>query len=100
MASIFYFSSRPDPLGFLSSSGHGIAIDPLAHIGEYAGLTALLHRALSNNRWGEGETGRQGENVTKACPEPAEGRSSPPLPVPLSPCLLFAFAYALFDELH
>ena len=38
--------ARPNPLGFIPSSRHGIVIDPLAHIGEYAGLAALLHRAL------------------------------------------------------
>jgi hypothetical protein len=88
MAGIFYFSSRPNPLDFLPSSGHTINIDKLAHIGEYAGLVALLHRALANSRWGDGERGRAGEDVKK--------RSSPPLRVSLSLCLLFA----VLDELH
>ncbi len=87
MAGISYFSSRPDPLDFLPSSGPGISVDRLAHIGEYAGLAALLHRALSNSRRGDEEKGRARDNVR---------RSSLPLRVPLSICLLFAF----LDELH
>ncbi len=55
MAGIFYFSSRRDPLGFLPSSGHGIGVERLAHISEYAGLTALLHRALR----GQGSQGAE-----------------------------------------
>lgn len=47
MAGIFYFSSRPQPLGPLSRSDHSGLIGRVAHIAEYAGLAALLHRALS-----------------------------------------------------
>ena len=88
-AGIFYFSSRPDPLAFLPPSRRTVDIGNLAHIGEYAGLAALLHRALTNSRWGDGE--REG-----AREEDVENRSSPPLRVPLSLCLLFA----VLDELH
>ncbi len=72
----FYFSSRPNPLGILPSSRDSNDIDKLAHIGEYAGLAVLLHRALSNSRGGDKEEGRQGEGMTK--------RSSPPPLVTLS----------------
>jgi VanZ family protein len=79
MAGIFYFSSRPDPLGFLPSSGHGIDIDKLSHIGEYAGLAALLHRALR----------KQGSK--------GDFSSAPPH---LCTPALIALAYAVLDELH
>jgi VanZ family protein len=80
MAGIFYFSSCPNPLNFLPSSGRAPHIDKLAHIGEYAGLAALLHRALASGRWGDGET----------------GKVSLPLRVTLPLCLLFA----VLDEIH
>lgn len=76
MAGIFYFSSRPDPLNFLPSSGHAVNIDKLAHIGEYAGLVALLHRALRE-----------------------QGGPSALRPHLCAPALL-ALAYALLDEFH
>jgi hypothetical protein len=87
MAGIFYFSSRRDPLGFLPSSGHGIGVERLAHISEYAGLTALLHRALR----GQGSKGareqKSQEDFYSASPH-------------LSTSALIALAYAFFDELH
>ena len=86
MASIFYFSSRPDPLGFLPSSGHGIDVERLAHVGEYAGLTALLHHALSNSRGGDWEKGRGGDFSSALSY--------------LSISALMALAHAFFDELH
>jgi len=49
MAGIFYFSSRPNPLSFLPSTGQQESVGNLAHFTEYAGLLLLLHRALSNN---------------------------------------------------
>jgi hypothetical protein len=58
--------------------------------GEYAGLAALLHRALSNGRGGDKVRGREGDSlpllVPLRCPELVEG----------SLCLLFA----VLDELH
>jgi hypothetical protein len=89
MAGIFYFSSRPDPLGSLPSPGHGTDIEPLAHIGEYAGLVALLHRALSNSRGGDWEKGREGDS-------PPAQRASQHLRI----SALTAFAYGLLDELY
>jgi hypothetical protein len=79
MAGIFYFSSRRDPLGFLPSSGHGIGVERLAHIGEYAGLAALLHRALREQKSQEDFS---------------------PAPPHLPTSALIALAYAFFDELH
>ena len=79
MAGIFYFSSRPDPSGFLPSSGHGIDIERLAHIGEYAGLTALLHCALR----------KQGSG--------GDHSSAPPH---LCTPALIVLAHAFLDELH
>jgi len=84
MAGIFYFSSRRDPLSFLPSPGHGISVERLAHIGEYAGLTALLHRALRE----------QGSRGAKS-----QGDISPASPH-LSTSALITLAYAFFDELH
>jgi hypothetical protein len=104
MAGISYFSSRPDPLAFLPPSRHGIDIGSLAHIGEYAGLAALLHRALANGRWGDGERERLENGKGRGEGGNWKRRSSPPLHVPLrcpelvegSLCLLFA----VLDELH
>jgi VanZ family protein len=50
MAGIFYFSSRPEPLGFLPSPTQRGPVGKVAHFGEYAGLAALLHRALREPR--------------------------------------------------
>jgi hypothetical protein len=94
MAGIFYFSSRPDPLDFLPSSGHGIDIDKVSHIGEYAGLAALLHRALSSSRGVDREKGKS----------EAEGQGDNSAPLhrrrQLEAVFALALAYAVLDELH
>ena len=46
MAGIFYFSSRPTLPPPFSSSRYGSFFHNVAHFGEYAILSALLHRAL------------------------------------------------------
>ena len=102
MATIFYFSSRRNPLGFLPSSGLDIDVGDLAHICEYAGLAALLHRALREHgsggpSTGSGTAGEQGG--------PAEGKfahnpNRTPAPLHLYTPALIALAYAIFDELH
>ena len=79
MAGIFYFSSRSNPSGFLPSSGHGIHIDRPAHIAEYAGLAALLYRAIRKQRNG-------------ATPEHRRWR--------WKVVFVLALAYAVLDELH
>jgi VanZ family protein len=48
---IFVFSSRRKPLGPLSRLNRSGLIGRLAHVGEYAGLTALLYRALADVGW-------------------------------------------------
>lgn len=94
MAGISYFSSRPDPLGFLPSSGHGNGIGNLAHIGEYAGLAALLHRGLSSDR--RVDRGKRGEE--------AEERRDTSAPLHrrrrLEVVFALALAYAVLDEFH
>jgi hypothetical protein len=94
MAGIFYFSSRPDPLDFLPSSGHGIDIDKVSHIGEYAGLAALLYRALSSSR---GVDREKGESKAEG-----QGDNSAPLHRRrrLEVVFALALAYAILDELH
>ncbi|MDH7485536.1 MAG: VanZ family protein [Anaerolineae bacterium] len=95
MAGIFYFSSRPDPLGFLPSSMHSIGIDRLAHIGEYAGLTVLLYRALAGEQQGVRNAKR---------PAPGHPHTPQPNPPPSRRVLVLSFAlalaYAVLDELH
>jgi len=89
MAGIFYFSSRRAPLDFLPSSGPGIDIERLAHIGEYTGLAALLHRALSSSRGGDWEKG--GERGFPPAQKASQHLCTP---------ALIALAYAVLDELH
>jgi hypothetical protein len=79
MAGIFYLSSRSNPSGFLPASEHGINIDRLAHIAEYAGLAALLYRALRKQRNGA---------------IPVHGRWR------WEVVFVLALAYAVLDELH
>ncbi len=55
-AGIFYFSSQRYPLGSLSQSPQHRPIGRLAHLGEYAGLAALLYRALALPDRGPGQT--------------------------------------------
>ena len=94
-AGIFYFSSRPDPLGFLPSSGHDIDISKLAHIGEYAGLATLLYRALTGGQ----KAARDTEHPDRDSPHTP---GSDPLPARRAFALSFAIAlaYAVSDELH
>jgi len=74
MAGIFYFSSRPDPLGFVGARpGDRDALGHAAHVLEYAGLAGWLYRALA-----PGEVGAR----------------------PYLLAGLLAVAYALSDELH
>jgi hypothetical protein len=94
MAGIFYFSSRPDPLDFLPSSGHGIDIDKVSHIGEYAGLAALLYRALSSDKGVDrekGESEAEGQGDTSALLHRRRR---------LEVVFALALAYAILDELH
>ena len=97
MAGIFYFSSRPDPLSSLPSPGHGIDIERLAHIGEYAGLAALLYRALAHNKQGSGGTEEQ-RRATQG--KRAHNPKLTHAPQHLCTSALIALAYALLDELH
>lgn len=53
MAVVFYFCSRPNPLGSLPSPGQQESASKVAHFAEYAGLLLLLYRALSNSRGGD-----------------------------------------------
>ena len=107
-AGIFYFSSRPDPLGFLPSSGHDtFDIGNLAHIGEYAGLAALLYRALrKHGSGGAGDQGRGAEGVSAHnpthAPQPLCTSAQKAAVVGRSALLSFAIAlaYAILDELH
>ena len=98
MVGIFYFSSRRDPLGFLpsSSSGHGINIGNLAHIGEYAWLAALFYRALAGGQQAARDTERPARD------NPGAPGSDPPPPGRRAFALSFAMAlaYAVSDELH
>ena len=96
-AGIFYFSSRPDPLAFLPSSpatGRGIDVENLAHMGEYAGLAALLYRALA----GRQQTSRDTKPPTRGDPLP--GADLSPERGAIALAFSMALAYALADELH
>ena len=73
MAGIFVFSSSRRPLGPLSGLECSGVIGRIAHAGEYAGLTALLYRAVARS-----ERGRRASLIS----------------------LGLALAYAVFDELH
>lgn len=52
MAGIFFFSSLSSPLGPVSDSSHSGLIGRAAHVLEYAGLAALMLRALGWQRYG------------------------------------------------
>ncbi|MFQ5596364.1 MAG: VanZ family protein [Anaerolineae bacterium] len=96
MAGIFYFSSRPDPLSSLPSPGYGISVGNLAHIAEYAGLAALLHRARSNESPNtSAQQTNQRTNPRTPNPSTSLGSSGS-----FGASLLTTFAYALSDELH
>ena len=95
IAGIFYFSSRPDPLGFLPSSGQRIVdIDKLAHMGEYAGLTVLCYRALAGGQQGVKDTKQPAGNPHTPQSDPPPGRRA------LALSFALALAYAVLDELH
>jgi hypothetical protein len=95
MAGIFYFSSRPDPLGFLPLAKQQESIGKAAHFAECAGLAVLLYRALS----GDQQVARDTEHPVQGNPHPP--RSDPP-PGRRAFALSFAMAltYAALDELH
>jgi VanZ family protein len=93
----FYFSSRPNPLGFLPLSRHTTNIDKLAHIGEYAGLVALLYRALTRHGQKNTEAVEQGR-LTQG--KPAHNPKLTHAPQHLCAPALIALAYALSDEIH
>jgi VanZ family protein len=99
----FYFSSRLNPLNFLPSSKHTTNIDKLAHIGEYAGLVALLHRAIREQRSPSAalRTGKEAGEQERVAQE--KSAHNPKLTHALQhlwPSALIAFAYGLFDEIH
>ncbi|HEY76474.1 MAG TPA: hypothetical protein G4O00_09880 [Thermoflexia bacterium] len=50
MAGIFIFSSLSRPLGPLSDTPYGGLVGRLCHVAEYAGLAALLYRAVLPGR--------------------------------------------------
>jgi hypothetical protein len=103
MGAIFYFSSRPNPLGFLPSSRHTGGIDKLAHIGEYAGLAALLYRALSNKMGQRAQTNHKGQRTSSSALSDPYVSNNPDITAlggRFSLCFAIALAYALFDELH
>ena len=95
MASIFYFSSRPNPLGFVSLSGHQGSVEKAAHFVEYAGLVTLLYRALASRQSPVKETGSSG-------PDDAPGLGVDRLPgrTALGLSFTIAFVSACLDELH
>ena len=94
MAGISYFSSRSDPLDFLPPSGRGNGTGNLAHMGEYAGLAALLHRALSSDKRVDGEKGRSEAKERRDTPAPLHRRQR------LEVVFALALAYAILDEFH
>ena len=73
MAGIFIFSSLSRPLGPLSDTPYGGLVGRLCHVSEYAGLAALLYRAVQ------------------------PGRTHPEAAIR---SFLLALAYALTDEVH
>lgn len=107
MAGIFYFSSRSHPLGFLPSPQQRGPIGKVAHFVEYAGLAALLYRALREQ--GGGRAGEQ--RSPSACKQSdlrtgrgageqgSEGDFSS-VQKHLITSALIALAYAFSDEIH
>jgi hypothetical protein len=103
MAGIFYFSSRPEPLGFLPSPTQWGPIGKVAHFAEYAGLAVLLHRALREHRGGGAEEqGSKGaeEQGSRGTGETHLSTSAPQHLCTESSSALIALAYAILDELH
>lgn len=74
---IFIYSGRSNPLGAVARSAHSGLIGRALHIGEYAGLTALLVGALASRNDKEKSPRRT-----------------------LAYAFGLALTYALFDELH
>ena len=95
MGGIFYFSSRSDPLGFLPLGQDTADIDKLAHMGEYAGLAALLYRALT----GRQQAARDTEHPAAGNPHPTRSDSASRRRA-FALAFAVALAYAVFDELH
>jgi VanZ family protein len=94
MAGIFFFSSRSRPLGPITGSQWEAMVGNLAHILEYAGLTALIHRAVAGRGTGSESPGVRESNASdKASASPITGS-------PSFVALLISFAYALSDEIH
>lgn len=104
MVGIFYFSSRSDPLGFLPSSRHDIDVGKLAHIGEYAGLAALLYRALSSGNKRQTSSGSPDPTDSSIGSKPSttmvSGQRSAGVGHSLPISFSIALAYAILDELH
>lgn len=95
IAGIFYFSSRPNPLGFLPSSGNRRGAGEAAHFLEYAGLAALLYRALAGGQ----KTARDTEHPARDNPH-TPGPDPPPRRRAFALSFAMALAYAVSDELH
>ena len=94
MAGISYFSSRSDPLDFLPPSGRGNGTGNLAHMGEYAGLATLLHRALCSDKGADREKREEEAEERRDTPAPLHrGRQ-------LKVVFALALAYAILDEFH
>ena len=103
-------------MGSLPSFGHGIDIERLAHIGEYAGLVALLYRALAHPEQRNTEAVEQGRvtqgksahnpKLTHApqhlCISTQKAAVRRQRTVVGSSAVAFALAltYAVLDELH
>ena len=105
MAGIFFFSSLSDPLGPASESAHSGLIGRAAHALEYAGLAALLLRALDGTCWdlpavvtssGPGN----GDHPSARVPSPRNGGRDREGGAQYSLALLITLTYALSDELH
>ena len=115
-AGIFYFSSRSYPLGPLSRSEQGEVIGHVAHFVEYAGLAALLYRALSSPKRTFGPSdpfGPSGSSDPPALSAPSDpsasedpgvttvsSRRSTVVGRPSFVSFAIALAYAILDELH
>jgi len=100
MASIFYFSSRRNPLSFLPSRGQRESIDKVAHFAEYAGLLFLLHHALREH--GSRRAGEPREKGNKRKREFVNNNPSSTVVSGQSSvvALVLALVYAISDELH
>jgi hypothetical protein len=104
MGGIFYFSSRPDPLSFLPVAEQRGSVGKVAHFAEYAGLTALLYRALSNDNEGQTPPGSPDPADPLMPSKPGTTRVSRYRLAIVGHSSLVSFAialvYAILDELH